>query len=130
MAKHVLITGGNSGIGLALCKLLVTERGCNVLLGSRDIGRGTDAMKNILNAFPDVASKIEVLQVDVTDDASVAAAAKTVKAKGVTLYGLVNNAGVGLAHGDVGGAAAILNTNFYGVCVYVRARACGCVKDM
>ena len=62
--------------------------------------------------------------------ASVAAAAKTVKAKGVTLYGLVNNAGVGLAHGDVGGAAAILNTNFYGVCVYVRARACGCVKDM
>ena len=123
MAKHVLVTGGNSGIGLALCKLLVTKRGCNVFLGSRDMGRGTDAMKNILDAFPDVASKIEVLQVDVTDDASVAAAAKTVKTKGVTLYGLVNNAGVGLAHGDVGGAAATLNTNFYGVCACVCARA-------
>ena len=117
--KHVLVTGGNSGIGLALCKLLVTERGCNVLLGSRDLGRGLAAMKTIVDTFPDVWSKIEVLQVDVADTASVAAAAETLKAKGVTLYGLVNNAGVGLAHGDVGGPSAILNVNYYGVFVRV-----------
>ena len=100
MSKHVLVTGGNSGIGLALCKLLVTERGCNVFLGSRDLDRGTAAMKTIVDASPDVASKIEVLQVDVSDQASVAAAAETLKAKGVTLYALVNNAGIGLAHGN------------------------------
>lgn len=40
MAKNILVTGGNSGIGLALCKLLVTGHGCHVYMGSRDVGRG------------------------------------------------------------------------------------------
>jgi len=52
----------------------------------------------------------------VTDDKSVAAAAESLKAKGVTLYGLVNNAGVGLAQaGAPGSAAGIMATNVYGV---------------
>jgi len=33
-------TGGNSGIGLALCKLLATEHGCYVYLGSRSAEKG------------------------------------------------------------------------------------------
>jgi len=57
-----------------------------------------------------------MLQIDVTDDASCAAAAAALKAKGVSLYALVNNAGMGLAQE---GAAEVkpdtlLNTNFYG----------------
>ena len=112
--QHILVTGGNSGIGLALCKRLVTERGCYVYLGSRSAERGAAALKTITDAFPDTASKLEMVQLDVTDDKSVAAAAQALKAKGVTLYALVNNAGMGLAHGDCGGAEAIVNTNYLG----------------
>ena len=53
MTKHILVTGGNSGIGLALCKLLIKDHSCYVYLGSRDAGRGTAAMKSILEEFPD-----------------------------------------------------------------------------
>ena len=53
MTKHILVTGGNSGIGLALCKLLIKDHSCYVYLGSRDAGRGTAAMKSILEEVPD-----------------------------------------------------------------------------
>ena len=52
---------------------------------------------------------------DVRSDASVAAAAGAVRAslgEGTSLYGLVNNAGVGLAHGV--DTEPILDTNLYG----------------
>mmetsp|Transcript_23897 Transcript_23897/g.35089 ORF Transcript_23897/g.35089 Transcript_23897/m.35089 type:complete len:285 (+) Transcript_23897:47-901(+) len=114
MSKHVVVTGGNSGIGLALCKLLATEHGCYVYLGSRSAEKGAAAVKSIVDAAPAAAGKIEMLQVDISDDTSCLTAAATLKAKGVVLYGLVNNAGVGLAHGDVGGADAIMNTNYKG----------------
>ena len=35
--KRIVVTGGTSGIGLALCKKLVLEHGCHVYLGARDI---------------------------------------------------------------------------------------------
>jgi len=47
MAKRIVVTGGNSGIGFALCKQLVTEHGCHVYLGSRSLERGTDAVNKI-----------------------------------------------------------------------------------
>ena len=31
--RIILVTGGNAGIGLALCRQLVVEEGCHVLLG-------------------------------------------------------------------------------------------------
>ena len=40
MSKYVLVTGGNSGIGLALCKILVKDHGCHVFLGSRNLSKG------------------------------------------------------------------------------------------
>jgi NAD(P)-dependent dehydrogenase (short-subunit alcohol dehydrogenase family) len=112
--KHVLVTGGNSGIGAALCKLLVSEHACYVYLGSRDAAKGAAAVASIVAAFPAAAAQLELLVLDVNDNASVLAAASVLQARGVTLYALVNNAGVGLAHGDLGGAAAILNTNYEG----------------
>ena len=47
MAKRIVVTGGNSGIGFALCKQLVNEHGCYVYLGSRSLERGTDAVNKI-----------------------------------------------------------------------------------
>ena len=35
--KRVIVTGGNAGIGFALCKQLVSEDGCFVYLGARNL---------------------------------------------------------------------------------------------
>ena len=106
-AKTVLVTGANTGIGYALCKLLATEHGCSVLLGSRTKSKGEKAVADIKKLAPNAS--VELVEIDVSSDESVAAAAAAVKAKGVKLYGLVNNAGVGLnTSGD------IIETNFKG----------------
>merc|ERR1719433_2334224 len=95
-SKHILVTGGNSGIGFALCKLLIRDHSCYVYLGSRDAKKGADAVRSILDEIPAKVCQIEVLEIDVGNDASVISAAKSLKAKGVKLYALVNNAGIGL----------------------------------
>mmetsp|Transcript_34847 Transcript_34847/g.107860 ORF Transcript_34847/g.107860 Transcript_34847/m.107860 type:complete len:197 (+) Transcript_34847:143-733(+) len=70
MAKTVLVTGGNSGIGFALSKLLATEHGCAVLLGSRDEKKGSDAVAAIKKLG---GKSVELVVIDVASDASVAA---------------------------------------------------------
>ena len=94
--KNILVTGGNAGIGLALCRQLLVEQGCFVFMGARSLERGAAGVKSIIDKHPDVASRIELLEIDVSSDDSVAAAVATFKEKGKTLYALVNNAGVGL----------------------------------
>ena len=78
-----LITGANKGLGFETARRLVAE-GHTVYLGSRDVERGRRAAEQI---------GARVVQLDVTDDASVAAAAKTIEADG-GLDVLVNNAGI------------------------------------
>ncbi|MEV5895555.1 SDR family NAD(P)-dependent oxidoreductase [Nonomuraea fuscirosea] len=78
-----LITGANKGLGFETARRLVAA-GHTVYVGSRDAGRGREAAAR-LGARP--------LLIDVTDDASVAAAAKAVEADG-GLDVLINNAGV------------------------------------
>ena len=53
-----------------------------------------------------------MVQVDVCSDESISGAAAYLKSKGVTLYGLVNNAGVGIKTANE--ADLIMTTNFYG----------------
>jgi NAD(P)-dependent dehydrogenase (short-subunit alcohol dehydrogenase family) len=63
-------------------------------MGSRSVERGIDALKSL---GPEVDGKIEVVQCDIDDQASVDAAAAHVKAKiNEPLYALVNNAGVAI----------------------------------
>jgi carbonyl reductase 1 len=112
----VLVTGASSGIGLALCRVLVRDHNCHVFLGARDAIKGAACLHSILSELPSAAGKIEVLSLDVTDDTSIAAAAASIQSKGVSLYALVNNAGVGLAQpGAPSAPLDILNTNLYGV---------------
>ena len=53
-----------------------------------------------------------MVQIDVCSDESISGAAAYLKSKGVTLYGLVNNAGVGIKTANE--ADLIMTTNFYG----------------
>src|SRR5689334_22092293 len=79
----VLITGSNKGIGFETARQLI-EAGHQVYAAARDADRGRKAA-DLLGA--------RFVHLDVTDDGSVAAAAKTVEAGG-GLDVLVNNAGI------------------------------------
>ena len=78
-----LITGANKGLGYETARRLVAA-GHTVYIGSRDTERGRLAAERL---------GAHLVQLDVTDDESVEAAAKTIRADG-GLDVLVNNAGV------------------------------------
>lgn len=117
--RSILVTGGNKGIGLAICQAILSQHAdTKVFLGSRDRARG-EAAAATLGA--DAAARVSVVPLDVGDDASVAAAASQVAAElgGAKLYGVVNNAGILPA----AGAAAMAD------CLNVNVRGCKRVVD-
>ena len=59
----VFVTGGNAGIGAAICKLLVLERGCRVFMGSRSVEKGRDAVGEM--GLGDKEGNVAVVQCDV-----------------------------------------------------------------
>jgi NAD(P)-dependent dehydrogenase (short-subunit alcohol dehydrogenase family) len=81
-----LVTGANQGIGLQIAKDLVAH-GFTVLVGSRDFERGEAAAKEV---GPDARA----LQLDVTNRASITAAAKRVRNEFGRLDVLVQNAAI------------------------------------
>ena len=78
-----LITGANKGLGFEAARRLI-DAGHTVWAGARDEERGRTAADELGARF---------VQLDVTDDESVAAAAETIEAEG-GLDVLVNNAGI------------------------------------
>lgn len=84
-----LITGANKGLGKETARRLI-EAGHTVYLGARDEARGRATAGDLGARF---------VRIDVTDDASVAAAVETIAAEG-GLDVLVNNAGVEPRLGD------------------------------
>jgi len=81
-----LVTGANQGIGLQIAKDLVAH-GFTVLVGSRDFERGEAAAKEV---GPDARA----LQLDVTNRASITAAAERVRNEFGRLDVLVQNAAI------------------------------------
>ncbi len=92
--KVALVTGGNKGIGLAVVRRLAAD-GYTTWLGSRDEARGRAAAKEL-----EGVGDVRFVSLDVTDDASVAAAVTTIEAETPALAVLVNNAGIYLEGGD------------------------------
>jgi len=84
--RVALVTGANQGVGLQVAKEL-TANGVTVLIGSRNFARGEDAAKEI-------GPGAIALQLDVTDRASIAAAAERIRSKFSRLDLLVNNAAI------------------------------------
>jgi NAD(P)-dependent dehydrogenase (short-subunit alcohol dehydrogenase family) len=108
-----LVTGTNRGIGQAFVQALLDAGAARVYAASRT-GEG----------LPPAAGNLVPLRIDVTDEASIAAAAA--KARDVTL--LINNAGVntntGLLHApSLEGARNEMEVNYFGTLRMCRAFA-------
>jgi NADP-dependent 3-hydroxy acid dehydrogenase YdfG len=86
MAKTVLITGSSAGIGKATAECF-QQKGWNVVatMRSPDAGKQLAALKNVL-----------VTKLDVTDEASIAAAVEAAEKQFGGIDVLVNNAGFGV----------------------------------
>lgn len=87
--RRILVTGGTSGVGLALCDML-TERGAHVLVGARNRAKA----ERLIAERSDSAGQWSIVEVDVSSRASVRAAVDALVAEGRPLDALVNNAGV------------------------------------
>lgn len=84
--KAVLVTGASSGSGRVIAETLA-ERGYFVYAGARK-----QADMDELNAI----ENIQAIRLDVTIQSEIDAAVETVRKEGRGLYGLVNNAGLGM----------------------------------
>ncbi|HEX4221377.1 MAG TPA: SDR family NAD(P)-dependent oxidoreductase [Pseudonocardiaceae bacterium] len=107
-----LVTGGNRGLGLEICRLLAA-RGHTVLLGSRDRQAGTTAAKLLATENRTVTP----IQLDVTDPATIDRARDQIAADHGRLDVLVNNAGIfGTTpiDGDLDDIRAIFAVNLFG----------------
>lgn len=81
-----LVTGGNRGMGLELVKEL-SEAGQKVILGSRNLTKGQEAIEQLNN------KEVDLVQLDVTDDTSIQKAVAELEKKYSHLDILINNAG-------------------------------------
>ncbi len=124
----VLVTGANKGIGLQIAKDLA-EHGFTVLVGSRNLENGETVAKSI-------GADAHALQLDVTDQASIAAAVGRIRDEFGRLDVLVNNAGIsrkpGLppeelaksnipSVGSLDNMRAVFETNVFGVMAVTQA---------
>jgi len=111
-----LITGANKGLGHEAARRLV-DAGQDVWVAARDATAGQAAAEQLGARF---------VQLDVTDDASVAAAVQTIRDAGTGLDVLVNNAGISGAHKGVAETgpedlAEVYATNVLGLVRVTRA---------
>src|SRR5258708_23524812 len=90
--KVAIVTGGSSGIGLAICKKL-SESGAKVIIASRDSQKGEKAASEVPNST--------FISTDVTKEESVKNLVEKVLEKFGKLDIVVNDAGVDTSHPDI-----------------------------
>src|SRR5262245_8885797 len=125
--RFALVTGAAKGIGVEIARGLA-RRGHVVYLTARDLGKASEASEAIRRDGPG-ALDIRPLALDVTDVASVVAAAAHVGREAGRLDVLVNNAGVLLDERETAltatldAARATFETNLFGPWAVTQAFA-------
>jgi NAD(P)-dependent dehydrogenase (short-subunit alcohol dehydrogenase family) len=121
MTRTVLITGASSGIGLHTA-VAAAGAGFTPVATLRDPDRSGDLRK----AAADAGVEVDVRQLDVTDQASIAACVAGVLDTYGRLDAVVNNAGVGntvptIEMCDLAAYRANIEVNFFGVVAVTKA---------
>ncbi|GAX11910.1 hypothetical protein FisN_17Lh182 [Fistulifera solaris] len=112
--KRILVTGGNKGIGKAICERLLQEwDNTHVILTARNAERGKSAVEDIIKTLNCSPERIAFLEMDVSSDESVKAASAAFEkmSAGTPLDGIINNAGIGWGYST----EETVNTNYFGV---------------
>ncbi len=123
----MLVTGGNKGIGREIAAQLA-HLGHTVVIGARSQARGEAAAAELRSA----GGAVSAVALDVTDPASVAAAAEAVRRDFGRLDALINNAGISHQPGadiagqsprsaDVDHVRSVFETNVFGVITVTSA---------
>ncbi len=113
--RIALVTGGNRGIGLEVCRQLA-QRGLTVVLGSRDVAKGVAAARELIASGGSVAAR----QLDVANVQSIRECMAWVRRDVGRLDILVNNAGIMVDEGDADPIEELeivrdtMQTNVYG----------------
>lgn len=121
--KIALITGANKGIGFEIARQLGAQ-GITVLVGARDQARGEDAVGKLRSEGVDARA----VQIDVTDQATIDGAARSINDTYGRLDILVNNAGISTREWatppselDIAALRKTYETNFFGVFAVTKA---------
>ena len=116
--KVILVTGGNRGVGLAICNEILSSPKFGdddiLYLGSRNFARGLEVIESEI-VHKAKLNQVKAIQIDVTDQLSVEHCQETIQSdledSDRELYAIVNNAG-GYAGADI---QATLDINIYGM---------------
>ncbi len=111
-ARVALVSGGNRGLGLEVCRQLA-GRGLTVIMGSRDEERGRSAAEGL-------PGNVVVRRLDVADEKSIDRLASSVESELGRLDVLVNNAAISNDEGqrgvdaDLGRVREAMEANLFG----------------
>ncbi|KQK14573.1 short-chain dehydrogenase/reductase 2b [Brachypodium distachyon] len=121
--RLAVVTGGNRGVGLEVCRQLAVQ-GVTVILTARDEKRGKDAVESICRESN--LDNVILHPLDVTDDGSVTSLARYIESRYGKLDILVNNAAViGVAADEEGLKALNLDAE-----TWTSGRAANLLKDV
>jgi len=87
-SKIVLVTGGNRGIGFAIAQGLL-QKGCEVIITARSLDKAQESAEKL-----QALGKVTPIELDVTDDHSIAQAVENLCQQVNQLDILINNAGI------------------------------------
>lgn len=126
----VFITGGNNGLGYYATQQLAATGKYHVLMGSRDLSKAEKAIAALAKdeSYKVSASDIQPVQIDVTSDESIEAAAKHVQEKYGYIDILMLNAGVAQQQAETADSPSLrqlyhnhFDANLFGAAVTLEA---------
>jgi len=111
MQKVILVTGGNRGIGLEICRQLALK-GHTVIMGTRDLEKGESQARQ-------EEIDVDCQALDVTRQEQIERLRMHIESSYGRLDVLINNAGIGIGNAgalnaDIPEVKEIMETNFYG----------------
>jgi NAD(P)-dependent dehydrogenase (short-subunit alcohol dehydrogenase family) len=127
VSRTAVVTGGNRGIGLEVCRQLA-ELGHRVILTARDLARAETAAARLASA-----GSVSAAQLDVTNAESIRALAAQLAERRIDVDVLVNNAailldeGVGIIDLEADDLRKTFETNVFGAVAVAQAFVPGMV---